>query len=46
MFVLAKYKNKWAVLDTKTNCYYFIGRGRAYCEKRLKDLKQEAANND
>jgi hypothetical protein len=46
MFVLAKYKNKWAVLDTKTNVYYFIGRGRAYCEKRLKELKQEAAKND
>jgi hypothetical protein len=34
MFVLAKYKNKWAVLDTAANIYYFIGRGRAYCEKK------------
>lgn len=38
MYILAKYKNKWAVLDTKVNVYYFIGYGRHYCEKRLKEL--------
>ncbi len=38
MYVLAKYKNRWAVLDIKTNVYYFIGCGRSYCEKRLKEL--------
>lgn len=38
MFVLAKYKNKWAVLDTAANAYYFIGCGRAYCERKAEEL--------
>lgn len=41
MYVLSKYKNRWAILDTKTNVYYFIGCGRVYCEKRLKELNKE-----
>lgn len=40
MYILAKYKNKWSVLDTKSNVYYFIGAGRAYCIKRLKELEK------
>jgi hypothetical protein len=44
MYVLAKYKNKWAVLDTFTNVYYFIGCGRAYCEKRLEELNRPSDN--
>jgi hypothetical protein len=50
MFVLAKYKNKWAVLDTAANVYYFIGCGRTYCEKKVRELnaiitKLEAGSN-
>jgi len=37
-YILAKYKNKWAVLDLRTCVYYFIGCGKKYCEKKLKEL--------
>lgn len=33
-----KYKNKWAVLDTKTYVYYFIGAGFKFCEAKAKEL--------
>lgn len=35
-FILTKYKNRWAILDTVTRVYYF-GK-KADLEKRLKEL--------
>ena len=39
-FILTKYKNKWAVLDSRTGVYYFIGCGKRYCEKRCRELNE------
>jgi hypothetical protein len=33
-----KYQNKWAVLDTKTKVYYFIGTGMQFCMVKAKEL--------
>lgn len=44
MFVVEKYKNKWAVLDTVSCVWYFIGRGKKYCEKMAKDLNEMIAS--
>jgi hypothetical protein len=41
MFTVVKYKGKWAVLDTKTRVYYFIGAGKSYCEERAIELNKE-----
>lgn len=38
MFVLEKYGRFWAVLDTKTCVWYFIGCGRKYCKQKIKEL--------
>lgn len=38
VFIVEKYRGRWAVLDTKTRVFYFIGCGRAYCEKRAAEL--------
>ena len=40
IFVVEKYKNKWAVLDTKTCVWYYWGRGRRFCEKQAKILNE------
>ena len=40
MFIVEKYKGKFAVLDTKTCVWYFIGKGKKYCELKAKELNQ------
>lgn len=40
MFIVEKYKNKWAVLDTKSRVWYFIGKGKKHCEKLAKELNE------
>ena len=40
-FILGKYKGLfWAVLDTKSRVWLCIGKGRAHCEKRIKELNK------
>ena len=38
IYVIAKYKGRWSVLDTVTNVYYFIGMGKKYCKNKCDDL--------
>lgn len=38
MYVVTKYKGKWAVIDTHTNVYYGIGSGKAACIKLAYEL--------
>ena len=40
VFIVEKYKNKWAVLDTVSRVWYFIGAGRKTCEKKAKELNE------
>lgn len=41
MYIACKYGNKWAVLDTKTRVYYFIGTGKKFCQTKANELNQE-----
>ena len=41
-YVIGKYKNKWAILQVNTRCWYFIGYGKTFCEKKCKELNIEA----
>jgi|GEM_PF-4096457 len=36
-----KYKNKWAVYDTCTKVYYFVGTGMKNCIERAKELNKD-----
>ena len=40
MYIVTKYKNKWSVLDTKSNVYYFIGSGKKYCTEKANSLNR------
>lgn len=40
MFIVEKYKNKWAVLDTVSCVWYFIGLGKRYCTQKAKELNE------
>jgi hypothetical protein len=35
---VAKYKGKWAVFDTVSRTFNWIGRGKRFCEKKAKEL--------
>lgn len=37
-FELAKYRNKWAVFDNVTRTFAYIGMGKKFCEKKVKEL--------
>lgn len=34
----AKYKGKWAVFDTVSRTFNWIGRGKRFCEKKANEL--------
>lgn len=37
-YVAGKYLNRWAVLDTVSRVWYFIGCGKAFCERKAREL--------
>ena len=37
-FELAKYHNKWAVFSKVTKTFDFIGKGKRFCENKVKEL--------
>lgn len=37
-FQLAKYKGKWSVYAVKSNTFHYIGCGKKFCEKKVKEL--------
>lgn len=39
-YSVTKYKGKWAVLDSKTRVYYFIGAGLKICKRRADELNR------
>lgn len=40
MFIVEKYKGRWAILDTRT-CVWYFAKGKRACEKRAKELNEE-----
>ena len=42
MFVVEKYKNKWAVLDTADRVWYFVKGGRKACLKLCEELNKRS----
>ena len=43
MFIVEKYKGRWAVLDTKS-CVWYFPKGKKNCEKLAKELNEELKN--
>lgn len=43
MFIVEKYKGRWAILDT-TSCVWYFAKGKRACEKRAKELNEELKN--
>ena len=39
-YELAKYGRFWAVFDQETRCFDFIGAGKRFCEKKVKELNR------
>lgn len=35
-----KYGNKWAVLDTSSRVYYFIGTSKRFCQTKANELNK------
>lgn len=40
VFELAKYKGRWAVYGTGCRLFFFIGMGKKFCEKKVKELNE------
>lgn len=44
MYEAAKYNDnghwKWAVFNTVSRCFFFIGKGRRFCEKKSRELNE------
>lgn len=39
-FELAKYENKYAVYAKSARCFFFIGKGKRFCQKKVKELNK------
>ncbi len=39
-FELAKYKNKWSVFAKNARVFFFIGKGKKFCEKKVEELNK------
>ena len=37
-FELAKYHGKWAVFSKTSRLFFFIGQGKGFCAKKVKEL--------
>ena len=37
-FELSKYKDKWAVFDTSSRLFFFIGKGNKFCKEKVNEL--------
>lgn len=37
---LTKYRGKWAVYFPNSKTYEFIGKGKRFCEKKIKELNK------
>lgn len=42
----AKYKGKWAVFDTVSRTFNWIGRGKRFCERKAKELNDYSRDYD
>lgn len=40
MYIVEKYRGKWAILDTKT-CVWYFAKGKKACEKLAKEMNQQ-----
>lgn len=40
-FEVAKYHNKWAVYCKRSNTFSSIGKGKKYCEEKVRQLNNE-----
>ena len=45
-FELAKYKGKWAVFDKRSRTFFFVGKGKRYCEGIVTSLNNVSDSND
>jgi hypothetical protein len=41
IYSLAKYKGKWAVYSSISNCYFYIGCGKGFCQKKIIELNKK-----
>ena len=40
-FEVAKYHKKWAIFANGSKTFHFIGKGKKFCEKKVKELNQK-----
>ena len=45
-FELAKYKGKWAVYDSRSRTFSFIGKGKRFCNRKVMTLNNELDSNE
>ncbi len=41
LFEIAKYHKKWAVFCKTSRTFSFIGKGKKFCESKVKELNQK-----
>lgn len=40
-YEVAKYQNKWSVFDRESRTFSFIGKGKKFCENKVKELNNK-----
>ena len=41
-----KYKGKWSVFSFASNCYFYIGKGKRFCEKKAQEMNNEMTEKE
>lgn len=40
-YVLTKHKHKWSVYDSNSRCYFYVGCGKKFCERKTQELNNK-----